>query len=134
MCLLRCLCALTASTACVRGHATSFKPPPSLFLSAARCFYYYYSELCIGRTLNTFKLTKCHAVTRQLMHVEGAHEERLTVSVPAGCLRADIYLDSYGGKYIADAALRAPMVLPFDLVPLPRKPLRAGDVLEEVGA
>lgn len=55
------------------------------------------------------------------------------MSVPVGCLRADIYLDSYGGKYIADAALRAPAALPFDLVPLPKTPLRPGDVLEEVG-
>ena len=62
--------------------------------------------------------------TRQLMHVDGAHEEKLTVSVPVGCLRADVYLDSYGGKYIASTALKSPTALPFDLVPLPPTPLR----------
>lgn len=82
------------------------------------------SELCIGRTLNTFKLTKVNLETRQLMHVDGAHEEKLTVSVPVGCLRADVYLDSYGGKYIPSTALKSPTALPFDLVPLPPTPLK----------
>ena len=44
-------------------------------------------------------------------------------SVPAGCLRADTYLDSYGGKYIARMNLKQPTSLPFDLVPLPERPL-----------
>lgn len=81
------------------------------------------AELIIGRTLNSFKLTKCNPTTRELMPVKGAREVRLRVSVPAGCLRADTYLDSYGGKYIARMNLKQPTSLPFDLVPLPERPL-----------
>ena len=35
------------------------------------------AELIIGRTLNSFKLTKCNPTTRELMPVKGAREVRL---------------------------------------------------------